>query len=94
MLKINQKKIQLHEAVLIDSVVGAEFLLQHGAKANVHDDLGWTPVHYAAYLDNYICLQLLLDRSDVKEARVRTRPNGGATHGELVRTFRILVCID
>ncbi|KAL6065380.1 ADP-ribosylation factor GTPase-activating protein [Balamuthia mandrillaris] len=53
----------LHQAVLLDSIVFVEALIQNGASVGPIDDRGWSPMHYAAYLNHSRSLNLLLKRA-------------------------------
>lgn len=51
----------LHDAVLIESVEAATFLIELGANINLQDRQGNTPLHYAAQLSNAPLAELLLE---------------------------------
>jgi hypothetical protein len=57
----------LHQAVILDSVTSIEFLLSHGARVSERDQVGWTPVHYAAHLNHYLSLNLIIRRCEEED---------------------------
>jgi hypothetical protein len=57
----------LHQAAILDSVIAIEFLLNHGARISERDQVGWSPVHYAAHLNHYLSLNLIIRRCDEED---------------------------
>lgn len=57
----------LHQAVMLDSVTAVEFLLSHGARVAERDNVGWSAVHYAAHLNHYLSLHLLIRRCEEED---------------------------
>lgn len=51
----------LHQAILLDRLKSAEALLQQGAKPNVYDSFGETPLMKAAESGNFQAMNLLMD---------------------------------
>jgi hypothetical protein len=58
----DENRCCLHQAVNIGSEVGTELLLQHGANVDLVDVRLWTPLHYAAYHEDFNCAEMLLLR--------------------------------
>ncbi|CAG2173574.1 unnamed protein product, partial [Oppiella nova] len=48
----DQNRTPLHQAIMSDAVTGCEYLLLNGAKSNVSDDNGTTPLHLATQRGN------------------------------------------
>eukprot|EP01089_Gocevia_fonbrunei_P022376 TRINITY_DN9039_c0_g1_i1.p1 TRINITY_DN9039_c0_g1~~TRINITY_DN9039_c0_g1_i1.p1 ORF type:complete len:443 (-),score=77.79 TRINITY_DN9039_c0_g1_i1:33-1361(-) len=57
-----EHRTSLHEAVMHDSVIVAEALMQSKGDPFSLDDRGWTPLHYTCHFDYVGCAKLLLKR--------------------------------
>jgi len=63
------KRTALHEAVMYRNPVCVELLLQQtGVDAKCAEVRGWTPLHYAAYQDDYALVEVILLRGGSKLA--------------------------